>query len=219
MRTVAIFGGTFDPVHWGHLLLAETARDRFSLDEVIWVPTYQSPHKLQTALAFEHRFAMVQRAIADQPAFRLSEIDAERAGPSYAIATFAALQSLHPNADWYWIIGIDALQTLPRWRGAQDLATRCTWLVAPRSRNAHPAGDGTLPTSDAAVDPIAQCQQVASKFAHDSIALRWQLISMPSIAISSSLIRQNCQQGASIRYLVPESVRSYIEEKKLYQMS
>jgi nicotinate-nucleotide adenylyltransferase len=186
---------------------------------VIWVPTYQSPHKLQTALAFEHRFAMVQRAIVDQPAFSLSAIDAQRTGPSYAIATLAALQPLHPNTDWHWIIGIDALQTLPRWRGAHELATRCTWLVAPRSRHTSTETDDAVLLSHSAVDTIAQCRQLVIEFARCSISLRWQLIPMPVIGISSSLIRQNCQQGASIRYLVPESVRSYIDEKKLYQIS
>lgn len=133
MSKIAIFGGTFDPVHWGHLLLAETAFDQFRLDRVIWVPTFRPTYKAPPLLAFEHRLEMVRRAIADHPGFTVSAIDGQQQGTSYAIATFNALQALEPNALWHWIVGNDAFQSLPKWRASQTLMAQCIWLVAPRT--------------------------------------------------------------------------------------
>ena len=207
---IAIFGGTFDPIHWGHLLIAETAVDQFQLDRVLWVPTFRPSYKAHPLLAFEQRLEMVRRAIAHHPAFTVSAIevaalDGQPAGASYAIDTFNALQSLEPNALWYWIVGHDAFQSLPKWRGSQSLITQCIWLVAPRAEDE--GGKGWE-------EPSAISHRLM-----DLPALRWHLLDMPSIGISSSLIRQRCQDGRSIRDWVPETVHSYIAEQNLYQMS
>ena len=96
MQKVAILGGTFDPIHWGHLVMAETALQQAALDQVIWVPTHIAPHKSQQpGSTFEHRLQMVQRAIADHPAFSVTQVEANRVGPSYAITTLQDLQKLH----------------------------------------------------------------------------------------------------------------------------
>jgi nicotinate-nucleotide adenylyltransferase len=240
MRNVAVFGGSFNPVHWGHLLIAATAVDQFELDQVIWVPTYRSPHKGESLERFGHRLEMVRRAIADHPAFTASDIDAHRQGVSYAIATLTDLQPLYPNSNWFWIIGIDAFQTLPRWHKSEALAAQCTWLVAPRSRQmeewereevGESAGgtetreprDAENPIQNSQVNvqkssnfpdsPLQICQRVA---ASANPPLYWHLLEMPKIEISSSLVRQACRDGRSIRYWVPEAVRLYILEFKLY---
>ncbi len=224
---VAIFGGTFDPIHWGHLLIAETALDQFHLDRVIWVPTFRPPHKAPPLVSFEHRLAMVSAAIADHPAFRVSAVDSQQEGTSYAIATFNALQTLEPNACWYWIIGNDAFQSLPKWRDSQTLAAQCIWLVAPRLMQ-RAAGEERAAGNDqplevtSPLDVLAPSQS-GSKFNPSLLtpypSLNWHRLEMPSVAVSSSLIRQRCRDERSIRYLVPESVRCYITEKFLYQMS
>lgn len=213
MGKVAILGGTFDPVHWGHLVLAETAASQLNLDQVIWVPAYHPPHK--KGLAYQHRRFMLETALADNPAFLLyeSEVETDRTGPDYAIATLSNLQETYPNSEWYWILGLDAFQTLPRWYLREKLIPACDWLVAPRPGDV--AQEAPLfHTSDNS--SLSFCQQVVQKLAEQNIPIRWQLLQMPEVGISSSLIRQFCCQGRSIRYLVPESVRTYINSHNLY---
>ncbi len=191
---MAIFGGTFNPVHWGHLCVAEMARDQFLLEQVLWVPAAHPPHKGLAPVAFEHRLEMVRRAIADQPAFVVTDIDQQQTGKSYAIGTLENLQLLYPQTRWYWILGADALPSLPRWYRVEELAHHCTWLIAPRP---HPTGNSSI-----------------SLPAH--IPWRWEKLEMPGIEVSSSLVRNRLRQGRSIRYLVPEAVRLYIEMQELY---
>ncbi|MGA7933689.1 MAG: nicotinate (nicotinamide) nucleotide adenylyltransferase [Kovacikia sp.] len=223
MRKIAIFGGTFNPVHCGHLLIAETALNQFELAQVIWVPTYSPPHKGESWQLFDHRLEMVRRAIAGHPAFTVTEIESRRQGVSYAISTLTDLQTLYPNAQWFWIIGIDAFQSLPKWRESKTLAVQCTWLVAPRNLKDEGKdedwGMGNERNSSAPISHLpsptsqALCQQVANNI---TPSLRWHLLEMPEIGISSSLIRQACREGRSIRDQVPEAVRLYILEFKLY---
>lgn len=214
MERIAILGGTFDPVHWGHLVLAQTALDRLSLEKVIWVPVRNPPHK--HGLAYKHRRLMVEIAIADNLAFVLEEGNVDCAEPDYAINTLASLQKTYPNRQWVWILGLDAFQTLPRWYGRQQLIPACDWLVAPRP----------LPLTEIATEPSFQqpvdfqssrlCQQIVTQLASQNIPIRWQLLPMPPLGISSSLIRRYCQQNRSIRYLVPDGVRAYISACNLY---
>jgi nicotinate-nucleotide adenylyltransferase len=205
MQTMAIFGGTFNPVHWGHLLMAETARDQFGLDRVIWVPTYQPPHKTEGVLDFQHRLHMVRLAIADQPAFLVSDVESKTESRqnkrSYAIATLDALRLLYPNSQWYWIMGMDTFQTLPRWYAIEHLAAQCTWLVARRRTR-----DRDSPEEEVVKQMIAR-----------SISFRWHVLPMPFMDISSGLIRQFFHSGRSIRYLVPDEIQLYITEHKLYK--
>jgi len=203
MNRLGILGGSFDPVHYGHLFLAETAREQFCLDQVIWVPSYRPPHKVNDLLEFQHRLAMVKRAIADHPNFSLSDIEAQQGDRSYALTTLTHLEQQHPTAHWFWILGMDAFANLPRWRNSRDLVSRCTWLVAQRR------------TSTTTIDPEA----IAVQFAIEGITLNWHRLTMPLLEISAAALRQRCQTGNSLRYWVPESVRHYILDQKLYTMS
>lgn len=197
MQKLAIFGGTFNPVHWGHLLMAEIAIDQFALDQVIWVPTYHPAYKpASDLLSFQHRTEMVRRAVVSHPQFSLSTIEQNQSSPSYAIDTLTNLQKIHPNSEWFWIIGFDAFRSLPHWHRRQELVSQCRWLVAPRRKSGDCRG-GTA-------------REIALK-------LDWQLLDMPQIEISSSLIRERCCDRRSIRYFVPESVRHYILQQNLYQ--
>ena len=210
MGRIAILGGTFDPVHWGHLLLAETALSQIALERVIWVPDRCPPHK--RAAGFEHRWEMVQQAIADNPAFA-SHMLAKR-DPTYAVQTLIDLQALYQNTDWYWIVGLDAFQTLPRWHRQQELAAACDWLVVPRSVS--PTSKENEPAAMTTAEIESSCQQVAQQLATETSVIRWQLLQMPTVGVSSSLIRQHCRDRRSIRYLVPETTRSYIATYDLY---
>lgn len=232
MQNVAIFGGTFNPVHVGHLVIAAIALEQFGLDQVIWVPTYQPPHKTDHLPDFDHRLEMVRLAISHQVKFTVSDIEAQHAGVSYAITTLTDLQSFYPDANWYWIIGSDAFQTLPKWRGSNILARECTWLVAPRSTTSTKGQDGEtqpaiidLITGRQQPDPTVDrklalssklCQTVVTATDHRSIQLRYSLLTIPPINISSSLVRLTNRSGHDITALVPESVSCYIAKHKLY---
>lgn len=132
MGKIAILGGTFDPVHWGHLLVAQAAVSQFQLDRVIWMPDRVSPHKSRPDLAgFDRRREMVALAIAGRSEFLLAPLEAN-AGTSFAIDTLLYLQSLYPDDRYYWIAGADAFQTLPKWHRCAEIGSLCDWLVAPR---------------------------------------------------------------------------------------
>ncbi|NJN87359.1 MAG: nicotinate (nicotinamide) nucleotide adenylyltransferase [Leptolyngbyaceae cyanobacterium SL_7_1] len=212
MQRLAIFGGTFNPVHWGHLLVAETAIAQAGLDRVFWVPTahpsYRSP---QDVLDLSQRLEMVTRAIADHPQFAIATLPSTSA-PSYAIDTLRYFKAKNGGNEWYWIIGLDAFRSVPHWYRRHEWVEECQWLVAPRA--VPPELKGTFEN----VQDYCQTygQNVAERLAEQSIVIRWQGLSMPLLEISSSLIRAYCGDRRSIRYLVPEAVRTYIIEKKLY---
>ncbi|MDF0552281.1 nicotinate (nicotinamide) nucleotide adenylyltransferase [Kamptonema sp. UHCC 0994] len=211
MGKIAIFGGTFDPVHWGHLSMAEKAVSQFGLDKVIWVPDPSPPHKSRRVLAnLVQRREMVRRAIADRPDFVLSPQQDDPTGTSYAIETFLYLQNTYSDTHWYWIIGSDAFQTLPQWHRCQEIGKLCYWLVAPRPfQEEGESGDrqGTQ------FDP----RDVVEQMAVLGVQIRCGVLEMPWNGISSSLIRQYCLEERDLYYLVPETVRTYITALKLYQ--
>lgn len=193
---LGILGGTFDPVHLGHLVLAETARDQLELETVIFVPTGQSWRKAGREISdSRHRLEMVRLAIADNLAFEASRIEIDRPGPSYSDETLEAVVAAHPGAELYFILGADALADLPNWRAPARIVELATLAVAGR-----PA-DGDVGKSEGAVKGL-QARLVA--------------VAMPEIGISASMIRQRARKGASLRYLVPPSVDDYIKSNHLY---
>ncbi|MGG6293480.1 nicotinate (nicotinamide) nucleotide adenylyltransferase [Leptolyngbya sp. AN02str] len=203
---LAILGGTFNPPHVGHLHMAEAALGWGAIEQVIWVPNDVPPHRRgEVVLPFHHRYAMVERAIAPYPQFTVSRVDGDRAGPSYASDTLAALQQQYPQRQWAWIIGLDAFQSLVRWHDRQWLIPQCIWLVVPRRQRQ---------TAAAGVAAIA-CT-VAQQLQQEGIALRWQRLEMPQVEVSSSQIRQLCRDRQSIRGLVPDAVVQYIADHALY---
>lgn len=209
MNRIGIFGGSFNPVHCGHILVAETALIALGLDHVIWVPTYWPTHKHTDCFSFDHRLKMVDCAIAQHPQFSVSNITAQHKQPSFGILTLQALQSLHPGHQWFWILGLDTFQTLPRWPHLGQLMADCTWLIAPRT--------DTWETCRRSA--IATCQDL---LVHDSTLLpKWHLLEMPTVDISSSKIRQSYglgdpEQTRSIQAWLPPGVHAYILTHRLY---
>jgi nicotinate-nucleotide adenylyltransferase len=225
MTKVGIFGGTFNPIHRGHLLAAETALEQVSLDRILWVPTFHSPYKKKSqSVSFHHRYQMVRLAIASHAQFVLPQFEliAATNDATYAIDILGVLQRNYDASEWYWILGLDAFQSLPRWVGRRELAPQCLWLVAPRwntdlkQLEAKPFSPGNhMPTI--AFDLLKLCcQEVAEQLEAEAIEVKWQLLQMPMMQISSSLVRQYCQQRRSIRYFVPEAVADYIATHRLY---
>lgn len=199
MKT-GILGGTFDPIHSGHLLVAEEVSARLALDEVIFIPAGQPWLKAGNHIsAAGHRLQMVKLAIAGKPHFHVSTIELERPGPTYSVDTIEQLRRQPGSADeLYFIIGWDILLELPRWHQPQRLIDLCRPVAVPRVGWALP----DLKKLEAAMPGISQ---------------RVVLLDEPQIDISASIIRDRVAKGLSIAHLVPPAVEGYIMEKGLYR--
>lgn len=220
MEKVAILGGTFDPVHWGHLSMAHAALCQFGLDRVVWSVDRTPGHKLHSVLAtFEQRREMVAVAISQRPDFGLLPIDTNPSAVG-AIDSVLYLQNLYPQAELYWIIGADAFQTLPKWPWCGEIAALCQWLVAGRRTGGREELHSEV-SMDAVADKMLEtntvCAAVAQKMSLRGVQLRWQVLAMPEIEVSSTAIRHYCRQGRAIEHLVPDAVRTYIVNHQLYQ--
>jgi nicotinate-nucleotide adenylyltransferase len=215
MHTIGILGGTFNPVHVGHLEMAQAALVQGSLEHILWVPMQSPPHKKNDTLAdFHHRVAMVQQAIAPYTQYSVSLIEANRLTSSYAIQSWRDLQSAYPSVcQWVWILGLDAFQTLPRWYGRDQLVPHCQWLVAPRSPM---VASPSVTTHATLVDLEESCRAIAHQLALQGISVRWQGLEMSSVRVSSSQIRQRCRDRQPLDGLVPESVQNYLQTYALY---
>src|SRR5262249_49433357 len=199
---IGIFGGTFDPIQVGHLILAEQCREQAALDQVWFIPAARPPHKLERALTrFEQRVEMIGLAIAGQPAFRIDELEQDRAGPSYTAETVEELRRQHPDAEFWLLIGADTLVDLPNWHDLGRVLAQAGLIVAGRPGH---------------VIPVADSVRTILRLSDDS-PLRYQTVESPLIDISSRDLRRRVNRGRSIRYMVPRAVECYIHEKKLYR--
>ena len=197
-RQVGLFGGTFNPVHCGHLAVAQRALDQFALDAVIWIPAGLPPHKPLASGASNHeRLEMVKLAIGDCPQFYWSDLELRRPGRSFAIDTITQFKADYPHVQhWHWIIGADAIADLPTWHRASDVAGCCHWIVAPR-----PDMSGDL-----LLDTVKQTLP--------NLQATW--LTEVELAISSSTIRELLHRGKTVTDLVPLSVATYLKEMHLY---
>jgi len=197
---LGILGGTFDPVHVGHLALAEAARTAFGLDRVLFIPAAVPPHKPGGAVAAaEERLAMVRRAVDAAPYFAVSEVELERQGPSYTVDTLADLQQRHPGAELYFITGADEVLALDTWHDPQRLLQLARFIAATR-----PGFDlSRLAQMESRLGPVARGRL---------LPLEWL-----ELGLSSTDLRRLLSEGRSVRYLVPERVVEYIEERRLYR--
>jgi nicotinate-nucleotide adenylyltransferase len=201
-RRVAVFGGTFDPVHVGHLIVAEQCREQARLDEVWFVPAARPPHKPEGALTpFDRRVEMLELAVAGRPDFRVDEIERELPGPSYTAETLADLAARRPNTDLHFILGADSLTDLPQWREPARILELATILAVGRP-------GWTVPPAD---ELCSALKLVANA------PLRVQVIQSPLIEISSRDLRRRVALGRSLRYLVPRAIEVYIQNHRLYQ--
>lgn len=183
---IGVLGGAFNPIHWGHLLLAETAREVLALDRVLFIPTAKPPHKrAHDLLPGPTRLELIARAIRDHPAFVASDIELQRSGVSYSVDTVRILHRQLPQAKLFLLLGEDMLAV--RWFAWEEIRRLCRVVVARRpglSVTRRPQG------------------------------VTW--LSMPQVEVSSSDIRARIRAGRSIRYLVPPAVERYIRERQLY---
>jgi len=197
---IGILGGTFNPVHRGHLALAKSAIKVFDLGKVLFIPSAKPPHKTPHILAsVKHRMAMLQLAIKNNPKFEICDIETRRTGPSYTIDTITQLRKINPSAEYFFIIGADSLQELHMWKQINDLLKLCTFVTFGRP------GINAGKTKVIHLDP-----KWARKLLKNFTPGR-----MPNI--SSSNIRQRVAQGKNIHYLVEKAVAEYISANNLYK--
>ncbi len=197
---IGILGGTFDPPHLGHLILAEYAASALDLEQLLFVLAGDPPHKQdEYKVPLEHRLAMLELAIADNSRFSISRVDIDRPGPHYSVDMVQIIQQDYPDAALFFVMGGDSLRDLPRWHRPADFIRLCKLAVMQRP------DDRVEPDIHAAVLP--------------ELAERVVMIAAPLIGISSTEIVERIAAGQSIRYLVPEAVRAYIEEHQLYDGS
>lgn len=193
---IGIFGGTFDPVHTGHLILAEQCRDQSSLDEVWFLPSYQPPHKTFAITRFEQRCDMLELAIAGHPSFRVERIEKDLPPPSYTSETLAELHRRHPGNEFFLLTGSDQLSDMPQWHQPQRVVELAELVVVPRP-------GVMLWTADRLSKALG-------------VPVRMRLVACPMIEIASRELRRAMADGLSVRYLLPRAVEEYIRERKLY---
>lgn len=192
MKKLGVFGGTFDPIHNGHLCIAETVLEKTDLDKIVFMPSAAPPHKsYQQVIPFEHRWNMVNLAITGKPALSATDVEQRLGGVSYTVVTLEALKKEYPNSEIYLIIGSDSLLGLPSWKEPEKLAEQCRFIVFPRS--------------------YADLSKAEKRFLDKSI-----LLDVPLVPFSSSEIRSRVTKKISITGLVPDKVERYIDEHRLY---
>lgn len=197
-KRVGIFGGTFDPIHMGHLIVAETIMDEFHLDKVVFIPAAVPPHKLDKQISpAKHRYMMTMLATCSNPRFQVSDMEMHRQGPSYSRDTLAQLIEEHgSDTEFYFIVGADSVENLHTWNRIDELLTMCHFIGASRP--------GCMP----------DMEKIAQRFG--PLAEKIHCLETPELEISSTEIRHRVGQKRTIRYIVPETVEQYIYKEKLY---
>ena len=198
---IGIFGGTFDPVHLGHLILAEQAREQGELDEVWFVPAPRPPQKDgQRISRFDVRVEMLELAIAGHSSFRVDPLEKDRTGPSFTVDTLIELHARAPGHTYALLVGGDSLADLPLWRDPLGIVSRAELLVMARP-GSPPVGEADLRRSLALTD---------------ADELRLHIVEAPLIDISSRDIRRRVAEGRSVRYLMPRAIEVFVKERRLY---
>lgn len=209
MKKIGIMGGTFNPIHNGHLMMAKCAQEEYQLDEVLFIPAGQPPHKqVYGRVENEHRRNMVQLAISNHPGFVLEEMELKSREPSYSYKTLEELSRRYLDVRLYFILGEDSLQSFSHWVHPEIICQYATILVAHRPSE----DEKKVQSSDEMI--VRTMEQYRKKFQGD-----FQMISMPEIPISSSEIREQINTGESYEAMVPQVVAAYIKEHRLYQES
>lgn len=213
-RRVGLFGGTFNPIHLAHLRIAEEVREACALEEVLFLPAADPPHKpIAGATPFRHRLAMVEAAIAGNPGFRSCDIEAQRQGKSFSVDTLELLRAQQPDSDFYFIIGLDSWRDLTSWKEYARLFELANLVVTTRPGIEVGAPLDALPVA------VRQefCYSAAASAIRHRSGHHLVFLTETRLDISSTDIRNKLARGQSIRYLVPDPVASYLTTHGLYR--
>jgi nicotinate-nucleotide adenylyltransferase len=202
MTRLGILGGTFDPPHYAHLILAQHAFEELKLSQVLFVPAGIPPHKIETRTTLEDRVTMLEMAIEDNRNFALSRVEIDRPGPHYTIDTVRIIQRQNPDAELYFIMGGDTYRDLVNWDRPQEMFATCKLAVAVMRRPGFGSPDLRL---DMHRETIPDLEEHA------------MMLSSPLVEFSSTDIVERLSNGRSVRYMVPDSVLAYVQEHGLYK--
>jgi nicotinate-nucleotide adenylyltransferase len=196
---IGLFGGTFDPPHLGHLILASEAQTQLELTRLLWILTPDPPHKQEQVITpTEHRLAMVKLAIQDNPNFELSSVELDRPGPHYTLDTIHIISEQNPDAEIVPIIGGDSLRDLPKWHEPKEILYACHWVGVMRR-------------------PNDETNLQALERELPGISSKVHYVDAPLLEIASRDIRSRIAHGESVRYYIPQAVYEYIEDHHLYK--
>jgi nicotinate-nucleotide adenylyltransferase len=211
---IGLFGGTFDPIHWGHLRSAEEVREAFTLERILFIPTAKPPHKRgATKTSARDRLAMVRLALASNPNFSASTVEINRPGISYSIDTLRYFAARYRGNDtYYFILGLDAFREIGSWKDFREVFPLCNFIVTsrPGSRKAN-----LLSGVSVAVQKLFCYDSSRRVYRHRS-GTTLHFLQLTDFAVSASDIRARVRQRKSIRYLVPKAVQDYIARRRLY---
>lgn len=198
-----LFGGTFDPIHHGHLIAATTAAEWMGAARIVLIPSGRPPHKPATGITpGAHRLAMCRAAVQGDPRFSVCDFEVEAPGASYTILTVRHYRSVHPpSRELLWLIGLDALRDLGSWREAAALVDLCTIVTAARPGYAAPDWN--------TLRPVFREEQLARLAAN--------IVETPRVEIDATALRRRAALGQSLRYFVPQAVEQYVRDHGLYQ--
>ena len=199
---IGIMGGTFDPIHIGHLLLGEFAYENFHLDEIWFLPNGNPPHKTtdESGVSLDDRIEMVKLASDDVPYFRLNLYEASSKKHSYTYSTMRALREMYPEHEFFFILGADSLFSIEQWKNFREIFPSCTILAAMRD------------------DKDTESMQAQIRYLNEKYGADIRLLQAPLVEISSTTIRRRAENGLSIRYMVPDVVSEYIQSNALYKI-
>lgn len=198
-KRIGILGGTFNPIHLGHLMIAEMALEAFNLNRVIFVPAKEPPHKEADVIEAKYRLEMVHEAVLDNPNFLVSDVEMKREGKSYTIDTVRYFYNTYgPTTEFFFIAGTDTIQNLPTWKYIEELLDMCEFIGAIRPGATEDIGE-----------IIEWFGQRGSRI---------HILEVPEIKLSATDLRYRLRQGLSTRYMLPRSVYQYIKRHKIYNV-
>lgn len=217
LQKLGILGGTFNPIHYGHLAAAEEVRERLKLDRILFIPSFHPPHKQEDDVpSAVHRIEMVRIATMQNVTFEPSDIEIKRGGKSYTIDTIEALKRTYPDAELFFITGVDSFLDIQTWNSWERLLSVCTFVVL--SRPGYQFADllkiDFLRSAETQVIELDREQRLHVEIHAGTFIVYLEMI--PLYDISSTDIRRRVKEGRSIKYLLPEAVETYIINNKLY---
>lgn len=212
---LGILGGSFNPVHYGHLRIAEEARIKLGFDKVIFIPSYNPPLKTEDLAEADHRYEMTRLAVESNPFFGISDVERRRGGKSYMADTLEALKDEYPGKNLHLILGIDSFLEIPSWHRSDRVMGAANFVVVSRPGGSFKSLSSRLPGEG---DALSRLDRNEIEI-HESVTgngRRLYLLNVIPMSISATALRALVKEGASIKYLLPESVESYIISNKLY---
>ena len=196
---IAIIGGAFDPVHFGHLAAAQTVYENFDVEKVVLMPLGDAPHKDVSKTPARQRYEMVREAVRDNPAFAVSDMEVKRSGKTYTVDTVREIKDINPQIDIYFVMGADELEAIDSWKSPDILFSLCRVIAVSRP------GYNTQKL-------VEKIGEVKEKYGGEA-----SFLEVPSLDISSSDLRNRIKTGRSVKYLIPREAEEYIEKHDLYK--